>query len=120
MAMTDASLMRGRRPAVMLEEDRHWWFATRTDSLLGMLDRLLPEAAGGRVLDVGCGAGNMFHHLARYGAVEGLDNSPKPLAIARQRGATVVTVEDAFLRSVLPGRDRSRIGRRPGDRSRSC
>jgi len=89
VAMTDASLMRGRRPAVMLEEDRHWWFATRTDSLLGMLDRLLPEAAGGRVLDVGCGAGNMFHHLARYGAVEGLDNSPKPLAIARQRGYTV-------------------------------
>ncbi|HHW33697.1 MAG TPA: capsular polysaccharide biosynthesis protein [Paracoccus solventivorans] len=33
-------------------------------------------------------------------------------AIARQRGAKVVTVEDAFLRSVLPGRDRSRIGRR--------
>ena len=33
-------------------------------------------------------------------------------AIARQRGATVVTVEDAFLRSVLPGRDRSRLGRR--------
>ncbi|SEH66172.1 capsular polysaccharide biosynthesis protein [Paracoccus alkenifer] len=33
-------------------------------------------------------------------------------AIARQRGAAVVTVEDAFLRSVLPGRDRSRIGRR--------
>lgn len=33
-------------------------------------------------------------------------------AIARQRGAALVTVEDAFLRSVLPGRDRSRIGRR--------
>ncbi|MFV0299325.1 MAG: capsular polysaccharide biosynthesis protein, partial [Paracoccus sp. (in: a-proteobacteria)] len=33
-------------------------------------------------------------------------------AIARRRGADLVTVEDAFLRSVLPGRDRSASGRR--------
>ncbi|KGJ16354.1 capsular polysaccharide biosynthesis protein [Paracoccus sanguinis] len=33
-------------------------------------------------------------------------------ALAARTGAPVVTVEDAFLRSVLPGRDRSRIGRR--------
>lgn len=33
-------------------------------------------------------------------------------AIAARRGARVVTVEDAFLRSVLPGRDRSAVGRR--------
>jgi len=73
-----------------LHEDRHWWFATRTKSLLGILDRLVPPAgAGRRVLDVGCGAGNMFHHLARYGQVEGLDNNPRPLAIARQRGYQV-------------------------------
>lgn len=32
--------------------------------------------------------------------------------VARRTGASVVTVEDAFLRSILPGRDRSRIGRR--------
>ena len=33
-------------------------------------------------------------------------------ALAARTGAPVVTVEDAFLRSVLPGRDRSAIGRR--------
>ncbi len=33
-------------------------------------------------------------------------------AIAARCRAQVVTVEDAFLRSVLPGRDRSRVGRR--------
>jgi ubiquinone/menaquinone biosynthesis C-methylase UbiE len=75
---------------IILEEDKHWWFATRTKALLGILDRALPaDVAGRRVLDVGCGAGNMFHHLARYGQVEGLDNNPKPLAVARQRGYKV-------------------------------
>jgi SAM-dependent methyltransferase len=39
-----------------------------------------------RVLDIGCGAGNMFHHLARYGPVVGVDNNPKPLAVAQERG----------------------------------
>lgn len=33
-------------------------------------------------------------------------------ALAARTGAAVVTVEDAFLRSVLPGRDRSPVGRR--------
>lgn len=28
----------------------------------------------------------MIHHLNRYGQVVGLDNSPKPLAVARERG----------------------------------
>jgi SAM-dependent methyltransferase len=68
-----------------LEEDAHWWFASRTRALLGLLDG---QAVGneGRVLDVGCGAGNMIHHLSRYGSVVGIDNNPKPLEIAHQRG----------------------------------
>jgi len=77
-------------PAITLEEDRHWWFATRTKSLLNILDRFVPpHQPGRRVLDVGCGAGNMFHHLARYGDVEGIDNNPKPLVVARERGYMV-------------------------------
>jgi len=72
-----------------IEEDRHWWFAGRTWSLLNMLDRVIEPGAAKRVVDIGCGAGNMFHHLSRYGSVVGVDNNPKPLAIARQRGYTV-------------------------------
>ncbi|WP_112875018.1 capsular polysaccharide biosynthesis protein [Paracoccus endophyticus] len=42
-------------------------------------------------------------------------NSPtawRGRALAARRGAALVTVEDAFLRSILPGRDRSPVGRR--------
>jgi ubiquinone/menaquinone biosynthesis C-methylase UbiE len=68
-----------------LEEDRHWWFASRTRALLAILNKWMPGHAL-RVLDVGCGAGNMIHHLSRYGKVVGIDNNPVPLRIAHERG----------------------------------
>lgn len=72
-----------------IEEDKHWWFAGRTWSLLNMLDREVAADGNQRVLDIGCGAGNMFHHLARYGPVVGVDNNAKPLVVARERGYDV-------------------------------
>jgi SAM-dependent methyltransferase len=71
--------------AQQAEEDSHWWFASRTRALLGLLDREVAEN-NLRVLDVGCGAGNMILHLSRYGSVVGIDNNPTPLEIALQRG----------------------------------
>jgi ubiquinone/menaquinone biosynthesis C-methylase UbiE len=72
-----------------IEEDKHFWFAGRTWSLLGILDRIVEPDGQKRVLDVGCGAGNMFHHLARYGSVVGVDNNPRPLVVAHDRGYDV-------------------------------
>jgi 2-polyprenyl-3-methyl-5-hydroxy-6-metoxy-1,4-benzoquinol methylase len=50
---------------------------------------LLPEVAGSRVLDLGCGAGQLAHHLAQSGAAEviGLDVSERMLAVARAERA---------------------------------
>jgi len=73
----------------LLEEDKHWWFATRTRAILAYLDRYVGPGKDRRVLDVGCGAGNMAHHLAHYGRVVGVDNNPRPLAVARERGLDV-------------------------------
>jgi ubiquinone/menaquinone biosynthesis C-methylase UbiE len=70
----------------VLDEDRHWWFATRTRAILAYLDRYVGPGQGRRVLDVGCGAANMTHHLRHYGVVIGVDSNPKPLEIARERG----------------------------------
>jgi SAM-dependent methyltransferase len=73
----------------VLEEDKHWWFASRTRAILAYLDRYVGAGRNLRVLDVGCGAGNMMHHLAHYGEVTGVDNNPKPLDVARRRGLDV-------------------------------
>jgi len=73
----------------VLEEDKHWWFASRTRAILAYLDRYVGAGRSLRVLDVGCGAGNMMHHLGHYGHVIGVDNNPKPLQVAVQRGLDV-------------------------------
>jgi len=73
---------------VELPEDRHWWFASRTRALLAILDTTLPDR-NLAWLDIGCGAGNMFHHLSRYGSVQGVEIDPRPVAVARQRGYQV-------------------------------
>jgi SAM-dependent methyltransferase len=50
---------------------------------------LLPEADGRRVLDLGCGAGQLARHLATSGAAEvvGVDVSDRMLALARTEWA---------------------------------
>lgn len=74
----------------VLEEDRHWWFMTRTRAILKYLDAELGPANGPRrrVLDIGAGAGNMTHHLAHYGEVIGLDYNARPLPVAAARALT--------------------------------
>lgn len=73
----------------MLEEDKHWWFASRTRALNAVMEPLLPKTPDFRLLDVGCGAGNMIHHLSHYGQVKGLEIDPRPVKVARQRGYDV-------------------------------
>jgi SAM-dependent methyltransferase len=45
--------------------------------------------AAGDVLDIGCGAGNMVHHLSRYGRVKGIEVDARPVAMAQARGYDV-------------------------------
>jgi 2-polyprenyl-3-methyl-5-hydroxy-6-metoxy-1,4-benzoquinol methylase len=56
---------------------------------LGDLLALLPPVDGRRVLDLGCGAGQLAHYLAARGAAEvlGVDLSETMLALARERWA---------------------------------
>ncbi len=71
-----------------IPEDNHWWFATRTWAIETFL-RDLPKTQNLDILDIGCGAGNMIHHLARYGSVRGIEVDPRPVKIAQQRGYDV-------------------------------
>jgi SAM-dependent methyltransferase len=73
----------------VLCEDYHWWFASRTRALIAIMDHLLPKTADFRLLDVGCGAGNMIHHLSHYGQVKGIEIDPRPVKMAHQRGYDV-------------------------------
>ncbi|NPV07519.1 MAG: class I SAM-dependent methyltransferase [Anaerolineae bacterium] len=80
---------------IVTAEDGHWWFHSRTQALIAILDPLV--RGKGRVLDVGSGAGNMVHHLARYGSVIGVDNAWAPLTVAWQRGYRSLPAEATAL-----------------------
>lgn len=95
------SVPNGANAAIEIAEDQHWWFHTRTQALRTVLDPLVRR--GGLVLDVGCGAGNMAHHLSHYGQVVGADNAFAPLAIAWERGYVSLPAEG----NALPFADRT-------------
>ena len=68
---------------------------------------LLPDVRGTRVLDLGCGAGQLAHHLATRGArdVVGVDVSATMLGLARTRWAHPVISyrRDAIEKVEFPG-----------------
>jgi SAM-dependent methyltransferase len=68
-------------------EDRHFWFRTR-NRVLAALARAILQQGGGRVLEVGCGTGNVLRVLASAcpgGLVVGMDLFAEGLALARRR-----------------------------------
>lgn len=72
-----------------VEEDRrHWWFRGRLAVLRAVLRRLVP-AAPARLLELGCGSGNVLEMLTEFGEAVGMEADPVLLAAARARGLDV-------------------------------
>ena len=67
-------------------EDTHWWFRWRYH----LISRIVEELNGGdpatfRILDAGCGTGQMLQHLGRYGRAIGIDASSEAIRFAATR-----------------------------------
>src|SRR5262249_39050980 len=72
-----------------LEQDRgHWWFRGRLAVLQAVLRRALPRGRH-RLLDLGCGSGNVLETLAEFGAAVGVDRDERMIAAARRAGLDV-------------------------------
>jgi SAM-dependent methyltransferase len=66
-------------------EDRHWWFRWRFE----LITRLVAEQKTGqtfRILDAGCGTGQMLKHLEQLGDAIGIDSSAQATSFAQSRG----------------------------------
>jgi SAM-dependent methyltransferase len=75
--------------AVHLEEDRsHWWFRGRLAVILAALRRALPPRRV-RLLELGCGSGNVLASLGRFGEAVGMDAHPDLVAAGRASGLDV-------------------------------
>ena len=60
-----------------------------------VLDLLNPKV-GEKILDIGCGTGNVIPALEKRGQVTGIDISPKVIEVAKQRGCDNCIVADIF------------------------
>ncbi|MBI3635025.1 MAG: class I SAM-dependent methyltransferase [Candidatus Rokubacteria bacterium] len=75
--------------AVHLEEDRrHWYFRGRLAVLLATLQAWLPPPPL-RILELGCGSGNVLGALRSFGDVVGLEADPQLRAAGRAEGLDV-------------------------------
>jgi len=88
--------------AVHLEEDRdHWWFRGRRAVLLAVLRRVLPPGDH-RLLELGCGSGNVLEALAEFGEAVGMEADETLAAAVRAAhaalgpGGTLVATVSAY------------------------
>lgn len=72
--------------AVHVEEDRlHWYFRARLAVIRSVLRSVLP-ARPVRLLEIGCGTGNMLSALSEFGEAVGLEANDTLLAVAQAAG----------------------------------
>lgn len=95
--------------AVHIEEDRrHWYFRGRLAVLVSVLERVLPPPPR-RLLELGCGTGNVLQALSRFGDAVGVERDPELRAVGRAAGLDIrdgalpddVPVADAWADAVL-------------------
>lgn len=66
-------------------EDHHWWFRWRFE----LITRLVADFKASedfRILDAGCGTGQMLKHLEDLGDAVGIDTSAQAISFAQSRG----------------------------------
>ena len=83
--------------------EKHWWWRSRTELIVGKLRRL-PSASGRhKILDIGCGDGLFFDRLAEFGDVEGVEPSAELVSAGNpHRGRIYVC---PFDQSFRPGKE---------------
>ena len=90
--------------AVHIEEDRrHWYFRGRLAVLLAVLERFAPPPPC-RLVEIGCGTGNVLQALGRFGEAVGIEHDP----LLREIGcAAGLDIRDGALPDRLPVDDES-------------
>jgi 2-polyprenyl-3-methyl-5-hydroxy-6-metoxy-1,4-benzoquinol methylase len=81
---------------LLAAEDRHFWFRARNETIAALARGVIRDLPNGfRILEVGCGSGNVLRVLqtlaADRGQVEGLEMSPEAADVARARTGLSVT-----------------------------
>jgi SAM-dependent methyltransferase len=75
--------------AVHIDEDRHhWYFRGRLAVLLAALERTLPPPPR-RIVELGCGTGNVLQALGRFGQAVGVESSEELRTVGAAAGLDI-------------------------------
>lgn len=83
-------------------ENSHWWFRWRYELVSELIQSLNP-GPDFRILDAGCGTGQMLKHLATHGLAVGIDSSPEAIQFAASRDAQHLVLGSIFDLPFEPG-----------------
>ncbi len=78
-------------------ESVHWWFLglhELVEDVIRQYAQEIPNEKNLKILDAGCGTGQMMSRLQEYGFVEGIDASEEALAFCKTRGLTNARFEN--------------------------
>ncbi len=75
-------------------EDKHWWFAARSEIVLDIISRKLGIPDGSKILDIGCGTGGPLVSLAAHFDAWGIDNSDLAIDYCKRRNLKNVVCGD--------------------------
>jgi SAM-dependent methyltransferase len=79
--------------AIFKLENDYWWYRGLHELIEHYL-KLYSQTPTLRILDAGCGTGRLMEIMRPYGRVEGLDDSPDAIKLAKNRGLLAVSRED--------------------------
>lgn len=87
-----------KEPFAFLDEfgSKHWWYRAKNDLIKTFLKKYANGAHAGKVIDVGCGAGNLSKEITDAGYnVTSVDLSEEAIKYCRARGLKDLHVADA-------------------------
>lgn len=77
------------------EEVTHWWYRVRREIVFSLLSSIATKKKGLlRILEVGCGTGELLKEIDCLGSVRGIDISPRAIEFCKERGLTNAAVGD--------------------------
>ncbi len=77
-------------------EITHWWYRVRREIVISLLSSIAARKNGPlRILEIGCGTGELLKEMGHFGVVRGMDISPRAIEYCKQRGLTNAVVGDA-------------------------
>jgi SAM-dependent methyltransferase len=94
-SFADSNLTADRSDASDVEsqfkkENKHFWYVSRKELILDFLKRYSPDLSKARMLEIGCGNGNVLAYLQQHGVnVEGGDIFLDTLKFCRQKASLV-------------------------------